>query len=181
MRLRFPIPARLLAGFLANLALLALGFWLVFRAQFGAASSQIFAGIAEPRVQVVVERLGAELREMPNTEWNGLLALEGKTLGIEISLYDGEMEPIAGPKLNVPAEVRERILALTPHARGGRGGRSPPPPVEDVLFGDSGFSDVLGGDFLGLPPDRSERRPPHGERRPPPGESGPKPIPLDHV
>ena len=75
MRVRFPIPARLLVGFFANLALLALGFWLLFRAQFGAASHQIFEGIAEPRVQALAERVSAELRTRPERDWDRVLAI----------------------------------------------------------------------------------------------------------
>src|SRR5437763_1329854 len=49
MRPRLSIPSRLLAGFFANLALLALGFWLVFPAQFGAAAwSSCAAAVARP-------------------------------------------------------------------------------------------------------------------------------------
>src|SRR3954466_11236140 len=116
MRVRLSIPARLLAGFFANLALLALGFWLVFRAQFGAASNQIFAGIAEPRVQALVERVSAELRAQPDAQWERVLAGHTKALGVEFSLYDGELRLVAGPRQDLPEGVAKRVRSeLTPH------------------------------------------------------------------
>lgn len=197
MRVRFSIPARLLVGFVANLALVALGFWLVFRAQFGASSGDLFASIAEPRVQALTERLGAELRAQPRSDWDRVLAGHTKALGIEFSLYDGDLRTVAGPALELPKEVMERIGELTPHGRDRADGRRPPPPPraddeglgggqrrpqtpeETALFG---AEDFLGGGRFGPPPSR-EGRPPPREGWPPPGggppDRAPSPQPMD--
>jgi two-component system sensor histidine kinase CpxA len=160
MGVRLSIPARLLAGFFANLALLALGFWLVFRAQFGAASNQIFAGIAEPRVQALVERVSAELRAQSDAHWERVLAGHTKALGVEFSLYDGEMRLVAGPRQDLPEELAKRVRnELTPHVLNRPADRSP--PGDGPLF----------GELLGLP-----MPPPQG--RPPP-RGGPEPPPMD--
>ena len=105
MRVRLPISTRLLAGFFANLALLGLGFWLVFRAQFGAASNQIFAGIAEPRVQALAERVSAELRAQSESSWDRVLAGHTKALGVDFSLYNGDLRLVAGPRQELPDEM----------------------------------------------------------------------------
>ena len=166
MRLRFPIPAKLFVGFLANLALLALGFWLVFRAQFGTASSQLFAGIAEPRVQALAERLGGELRTQPRAMWGRLLEGHTKALGVQFAIYDGELRQVAGKRLHLPADlvmkVREELAPHTlnrpeDHRGPPQGG---PPPFDDIF----GFAP---------PPD--DRPPPRGG----PPDRGREPPPMD--
>jgi two-component system sensor histidine kinase CpxA len=164
MGVRLSIPARLLAGFFANLALLAVGFWLVFRAQFGAASNQIFAGIAEPRVQALVERVSAELRAQSDAHWERVLAGHTKALGVEFSLYDGEMRLVSGPQQDLPEELAKRVRnELTPHVLNRPADRSP--PADGPLF----------GELLGLPVPPPQGRPP--PRGGPPG--GPEPPPMD--
>jgi two-component system sensor histidine kinase CpxA len=115
MRVPLSIATRLLAGFFANLALLAFGFWLVFQAQFGVTSNQLFAGIAEPRVQALAERLGAELRPLPHHEWDRVLAAHSKALEMDFAVYDGEMRRFAGANLELPNEVMGKIIELSPH------------------------------------------------------------------
>lgn len=158
MQLRFPIPARLLAGFLANLALLALGFWLVFRAQFGSSSNQLFESIAEPRVQAVAERVSAALRVEEPSRWNGVLQMHTDVLGVEFSLFDGDLQTVAGPLKELPAPVKQDVMGeLTPHLldRSPEGPRpqGEPPPFDDIF---------------GLPPPPPPRgeRPPRREPRP---------------
>ena len=169
MRFRFPIPAKLLAGFFANLALLALGFWLVFRAQFGASSNQMFTSIAEPRVQALAERVSSELRAQQRMAWDRVLSGHTEALGVEFSLYNGDLQYIAGVKQDLPSDLLKRVQEqLTPHIQNRASERppaedgSPPPPEFDDIFGPSLFSD-------GPPP-----RP-----APPPRERGHEPPPMD--
>lgn len=165
MRVRLPIPTRLLAGFFANLALLGLGFWLVFRAQFGSASNQIFAGIAEPRVQALAERVSAELRAQSQSSWDRVLAGHTRALGVDFSLYNGDMRLVAGPQQELPEEMMKRVRnELTPHALNRPEGR--PPPPDDPSFLD---------DITGLPPFPREGAP--ARVGPPPGV--PEPPPMD--
>src|SRR5436190_2175671 len=79
------------------------------RAQFGAASNQLFAGIAEPRVQAVAERLSAELRSQTRDRWDRILAAHSKALGVEFSLRDGELQPMAGVRQDLPEELVKNI------------------------------------------------------------------------
>ncbi|MFZ4766956.1 MAG: sensor histidine kinase, partial [Roseimicrobium sp.] len=151
--MRFPIPAKLLVGFLANLVLLALGFLAVFRAQFGGAWSEIFSGIAEPRVQALAVQLSAELRSQNPSRWSQLLQTHAKALGVDITLLDGDLEPFAGPSITVPPLIYEKVAAsLTPHRR-APSGREPPPRPEPLPF-----DDLFG--FPGDPPPDG-RPPPH--------------------
>lgn len=158
MQLRFPIPARLLAGFLANLALLALGFWLAFQAQFGSSSNQLFESIAEPRVQAVAERVSAALRAEEPSRWNGVLEMHTHALGVEFSLFDGEHRNVAGPLKDLPDSVKKDVMGeLTPHLldrvpEGPRPQEEPPP-----------FDDIFG---LPPPPQPRGERPPRRDPHP---------------
>lgn len=165
MRLRFPIPAKLLVGFFANLALLALGFWMVFRAQFGSSSGQIFAGIAEPRVQALVERVSSELRAQTETHWDRVLEGHTKASGVEFSLFDGDLRHMAGTRLELPAELVATVQdQLTPHALNRPPPQRRPPPPDDAPLP---FDDVFG--FAPSPDDRPPRRgPPPPRHEPPP-------------
>jgi two-component system, OmpR family, sensor histidine kinase CpxA len=162
VKFRFPILAKLLAGLLMNLLLLALCFWLVFRAQFGGSSNEIFASIAGPRVQVMAERLSADLRDQSQAEWDQVLASYASALRLKFALFDGEFEQVAGSAMELP-EVFQKELRneFAPHQldREGNPERRRPPPrrLEDEFFGDP------------FPP---RDGPPHA----PPGKGGPTPM-----
>jgi len=100
-RFHFPIPAKLLAGFIANVALLAIGFLWVFNAQFGSATNDLFTGIAEPRVQVVAQAIGEDLRGRGWAEWEQILAEKSRETGVEFSLFDGTLRPGCGSSSGV--------------------------------------------------------------------------------
>lgn len=168
-RLRFPIPAKLLLGFIANLALLAIGFLWVFSAQFGSATNDLFTGIAEPQVQAVAQGIGEDLRGRGWAEWEQLLAEKSKETGVEFSLFDGMLRPVAGALQAIPEDLEPQIREGLLRRRSGPGGREdaprfgepfgPPPPHE--------------GDF-DFPPPPHERGgpPPHERGGPPPHERG---------
>ncbi len=162
VRFRFPIPAKLLAGLVVNLALVVLGFWLMFRAQFGDASSELVAGMAEPRLQAVAERLAAELRERIPDQWGALLEEHHEQMdGIQFSIFDGELQPFSGPLKELPesllAKVREKLtphLLSRPERRGGGdrpGSRPPPPPPPPPELDPLG--DIFGRERRPMPPD----------------------------
>ncbi|HSI63566.1 MAG TPA: HAMP domain-containing sensor histidine kinase [Candidatus Saccharimonadia bacterium] len=175
MRVQFPIPVKLLAGFLANVVLIALGFWLVFRAQFGGASSGIMEGIMEPRLQSLAERTAAELREHPQTRWESILQTHSTALGIELSLFNHDIEPMAGPRRVLPADLLATVTEkLTPHLRrrGGEGNNPPPPenrPPPPVPRGLNPLDDIF-GPTPDTPPPPPQGRDRDSERGPPPME-----------
>ncbi len=176
-RLPFPIFAKLVAGVVANLALLAIGFFWVFRAQFGSATNDLFRGIAEPRVQATAQRIGEELRGQGWERWDTVLAAASKASGVEYSLFDGTLRPVAGPLRDFPEEVRREIRRTL--VRGGPRPRPlfadgppeepdwdrPPPPERGPGPGPE-------EEFDGFPPPHPP--PPHG--RPPHRERAPEPM-----
>lgn len=170
MRVRFPIPVKLLAGFLANVALIVLGFWLVFRAQFGGASGELMAGIMEPRLQALAERIAAELREHPQESWEGILQAHSEALGIELSLFDSEVEPVGGPRNVLPPDLLAAVTEkLTPHLRRRPAEGTPPPPP----------GNRPPPPHLGLNPLDDIFEFPPGSRPPPPRDRERSPPPMD--
>jgi two-component system sensor histidine kinase CpxA len=170
MRVRFPIPVKLLAGFLANAALIALGFWIVFRSQFGGVSSGLMQGIMEPRLQATAERISAELREQPPSRWEGLLRGHSQALGIDLSLFDSEIEYVTGVHRSLPPDLFETVKEkLTPHLRRrgeGSGPRPAPPPPPPL--GLDPLDDVFGSSEGARPPPPAPDRDDDRGRGPPP-------------
>ncbi|QIF05921.1 HAMP domain-containing histidine kinase [Roseimicrobium sp. ORNL1] len=171
MRVRFPIPVKLLAGFLANVALIALGFWIVFRSQFGGASSGLMQGIMEPRLQAMAERIAAELRDHPRSAWGTLLKDHSETLGIEFSLFDSEVQYVTGAHESLPPDLLEAVKEkLTPHLRRRGDGNGPPrqPPPPPPPLGLDPLDDIFGSS--------GGARPPPPPRRDDEQDRGPRPI-----
>lgn len=176
IRFRFPIPAKLLAGLLGNLALLGIGFLAVFRAQFGSGSNELFTAIAGPRVQAAAQRIGEELRSRKPAQWDEVLASASRADGIEYSLFDGAMLPVAGPLKTLPGELQAGIR------RAFLRGRRPPRPFEEEAPpGEADFE-------IDRPPPRFREfdGPPGGAGRqafppppPPPHRPDPEPAPID--
>lgn len=163
VRVRFSIPVKLLIGFLANLALLVAGFWLVFHSEFGGVSGRVLAGVAEPRLQAVAVQISAALRERPPSEWTSYLQTQSEALGIGVSIFDADVGPLAGVQQTLPVSLEKQVKEkLAPHLRrpGFREGRPPPPPPP-------GLSPL--DDLLGFEDESAGRRPPP-PRSPPPME-----------
>jgi two-component system sensor histidine kinase CpxA len=157
VRLHLKIPAKLLAGFAANLLLLAIGFTLVFQAQFGSATNELFAAIAEPRIQAVAQRIGEDLRMGGREGWDEVLRLASSRLDIEFALFDAELRPMAGEIQELPPEVVQQV-------RAGLIRRRPPPrhPPQEPPPPEDGFEPPM------PPHPPGWNRPPHREPEPEP-------------
>ena len=163
---RFPIPLKLLVGFAANLLLLAVGFFWVFRAQFGSATNELFTSIAEPRVQAVAQRIGEDLRAASREDWDRILREASTVSGVEFSLFDGTLLRVAGPLPELPpeleAEIRRNLIRGGPPRRrfedGPREEFDRPPPPED--------------DFHRPPPPHGGGPPPRHDQAPPMDPAG---------
>lgn len=121
MRLRLPLFARFLVWLLLNLVLLAAVFSLVVRTEFR--PDALIAGIAGERVQQVADVIFGELRSRPKEEWTSILERFGTGYGVKFALVGDQHDIIAGAKLELPEEVRQRI-----RGRGGPRRDGGPPP-----------------------------------------------------
>jgi len=125
MRLRFPLYGKVLFWFFVNLLLiaaLAAGF---VRMQFRLRMDWLLAGPAGERLEAMSEVIAADLRERPVARWNEVLERYHTANGATFALFRGDAQQLAGPPLDPPTEVREKL-----HERRGppNNPRPPPPP-----------------------------------------------------
>lgn len=163
MKLRLPIPAKLLLWFTLNLVLLTAGFYALFRWQFGGVSNGLFASIAGPAVQRIAEDLGEELRNYrTDDEWTAVLQRRGKALGVDLALFIDPGHQTGGSPMVLPTDLAEKLEAQLPEAprRDEIDGRPDQPPPRRGEPGDA-LSFLLDGD----PPDHPPEPPP-GRGRP---------------
>ena len=125
MNLRLPLFVRILGWFFLNLALLAVGFWLLLRSEFRL--EPLIAGIAGERAQRTADALLAELRERPAAEWDAALTRQGEVYGVQFLVVREDGQRVAGPELTLPGEVAARLRPRGGPARGETARPEPPP------------------------------------------------------
>lgn len=141
MRARFPIPLKILVFFAANLAVLGMAFWFVFRSQFGDVSGGLFATLTGPAVQTLGETVGADLRAAEESKWEEVLAGVEQKYGVQAALFVDERQQVAGKRMELPEAFGRMIQEQLPKAPPVP--RVPPPRREDFM------DDLFGREFLG--------------------------------
>jgi two-component system sensor histidine kinase CpxA len=121
MKPRLPLFTKVLFLAFLNLCLLSLVFALFVRVQFRLDAGSFLLAPAQNRIMAVAHTLAFELDETPPAAWDRVLARYAQTNGVGFYLLDEEGERVAGPELQVPPEVADRI----PRRQRPRGG---PPP-----------------------------------------------------
>ncbi len=117
MKMRLPIPAKLLLWFTLNLVLLTAGFYALFRWQFGGISNGLFASIAGPAVQRVAEDIGEELRShRSDEEWTTVLLQKEKSLGVDLGLFIDPNNQTGGRAMELPTDLAEKLVEQLPGA-----------------------------------------------------------------
>ena len=109
MRARLPLVAKILFLAFLNLCLLALVIAIIVRVQFRLDARSFLLAPAQDRIMAVAHRLSLELDETPAGTWDSLLARYSQTYGVGFCLYDERGDRLAGPELQLPREVVERI------------------------------------------------------------------------
>lgn len=112
--------------------------------------SFILSSIRE-RVMGVTHELALELYENEAEDRTAVLGKYRARLGVDLYLFDNNGTQLAGPRVELPPQVRAKLVA-------GRPGPSNGPPT---------------GPLLGLPSRPSPGPPPWGDERPPPPDGGP--------
>jgi len=126
MRLRFPIAAKMAAWLLLHLALLAIGGWIFFRAQFHDGFDSLLAATAAPRVESLADTVVRAVRDASETQWRETLATLSKAHGVPLAIYQNSGEWVAGARFDVPEKVAEELARPT-----DPGPRRPNPPRAD--------------------------------------------------
>ena len=137
MRPRLPLFTKVLFVAFLNLCLLGLVFVVMARVQFRVDPGSFLLAPAQNRIMAMAHALALELDVTAPAGWDAALARYAQTNGVALYLIDEEGERVAGPELQAPAEVADRIPrrrrgrpAGPGGAREGRGGQ-PPAPVRD--------------------------------------------------
>jgi two-component system sensor histidine kinase CpxA len=124
MKRRLPLSTKILLLVLLNLTLLAIVFGIFVRVQLRLELESFLLAPARERITSVSRLLALELEDTPESNRNELLARYSAAHGVTFYLFRGEGEQVAGPGVDLPEQVRERLR------RGRFRGRLPvlPPP-----------------------------------------------------
>lgn len=156
MNPRFPLTAKILLWFSANLLLLMFIAWLGLRFATRSGFDSFLAGHVGGRVESTARAILGELESKPRSEWNGVLARYGEAHGVKFILLGEELQTLAGEEVDLPESLRSQ-LPRPPRGGDGPGpNRRGPPPGE------------LGGSSFGPPGTKS----PGGKQRPPAESNG---------
>jgi len=159
----FPLYAKILLWFLANVVLVgAAAFWMV-REQFGLDRTLLLTRDGRARLQLRAEQTMEALSAAGSdrAEADAVLARLGEDEGMRFALFDAGGKPVAGEALELPPPLRERLGAG--RLRGGPPGRpggGPPPGAVDPgtrAPGPRGISGPEGGGRAADEPGRRER------------------------
>src|SRR5258708_33281841 len=96
MRTRFPLYAKILIWFFLNVIFLCATFFVVARVQFKFGLDSLVAGPAGEQIQRVTQLLTMELRDRPRSEWDGVLQRFSEAYKVEVLLFRGDGEQLAG-------------------------------------------------------------------------------------
>ncbi len=132
MKVHLPIYARLLLGFLLNLAFLGAVFYGFFRLQFRVDMDSLLLGRAGDRIQAVGEVIAAELADTPEADWGRVLDRFSQAYRAQFFLFRADGTQAGGEAIELPLEVRERIAGSQespsePPGRSSIARRGPPP------------------------------------------------------
>ncbi|MDB6133776.1 MAG: molecular chaperone Hsp90 [Verrucomicrobiales bacterium] len=121
----FPLRWKILSWFFVNLALIALGIFLLFRAQFRVGIDSLLNGPTGDRLEALARPLAAELRATPDrSKWPAAFAraTEGwRARGMQAALMRNDGVLLAGEVPALPVEIRQAIENFDRRKRGGFG------------------------------------------------------------
>ncbi len=116
----FRLTTKILLLALANVAVLG-GLFLAFvRLQLGQDFESFLMTTARERILSESRSIALEMRDSEASSWTQVLAEHSATHGVTFALYRGDGDWVAGPKLSLPKELKERFVA----PMGGRGRES---------------------------------------------------------
>ena len=129
MAARLPLFTKVLFLAFLNLCLLGLVIAFIVRVQFRMDARSFLLAPAQDRIMAVAHVLALELEETPPGMWDPVLERYSETHGVGFHLFDEGGDRLAGPELQLPREVVERI------PRRARRRDSSPPPARPIPTG----------------------------------------------
>jgi two-component system sensor histidine kinase CpxA len=158
MRPRFPLSAKILLWFFANLLLIAIAAYAFLEFEFHLGPESLLGGRAGRRVDALADLVNGEMNAESPGQWDSVLARAGNLYGLHLLVATPEGRRVAGEEIALPAEVVARLYRPRPPLLPGPV-RPPPPEGQDAA----------------QPPPPREDQPPGGQPPPP----GPPDQPRD--
>ncbi len=145
MRPTFPLSAKILLWFFANLLLIALAAYAFLEFEFHLGPESLLGGRAGHRVDALADLVNGETATASPAHWDDVLARAGNLYGLHLLIVAPDGHRVAGESIALPQDVIARLYRDHPHG---------PPP----------FPPLQGGEMR--PPDRADQppdrdRPPH--------------------
>ena len=119
----FRLTTKILLLALGNVAVLGILFLAFVRLQLGQDLESFLMTTARERILSESRSIALEMRDSEASTWDQVLADHSSAHGVTFALYRGDGAWVAGEKLKLPEELKER-MASPPGGRGREGGRS---------------------------------------------------------
>jgi two-component system sensor histidine kinase CpxA len=163
----FPLSAKILLWFFANLLLIAIAAYAFVEFEFHLGPESLLGGRAGRRVDALADLVSGEIGAESPSQWSGVLARAGDLYGIHLLIVTPDGRRLAGEDIPLPAPVLARLYRPRPPQHRGPLPPLPPPGAGQLLDGQP------------PPPDHPpDDRP--GPDRPPPGPRDRRMIHTDH-
>jgi len=107
---RFSLSTKFVLLALLNVAMLAVVFVIFVRWQLSEEFESFLMTTARERIGSVSRSLALELQQQDRSQWSKLLAQYSNEHGVTFALYRNDETLIAGPKLELPPAVAERLV-----------------------------------------------------------------------
>ena len=133
MRARYPLSAKILLWFFANLLVIAIAAYAFIEFEFHLGPESLLAGRAGRRVDALAELVSGELNAEAPSQWDSVLARAGNLYGLRLVLTTPDGRHVAGEEISIPDDViarlyRPRPPGLSPRAPHAQETELPPPP-----------------------------------------------------
>ncbi|MGV3772347.1 MAG: HAMP domain-containing sensor histidine kinase [Verrucomicrobiales bacterium] len=114
MKLSFPLYLKILGWFFLNVLALGVTGLLLLAFQFHLGPEILLSGRSGDRLRALTHTLSEELYARPREEWGEILERFSAGYGLEIRVYGHDQEMIAGPALELPQELKEKLSVRRP-------------------------------------------------------------------
>ena len=157
MRPRFPLSAKILLWFFANLLLIATAAYAFIEFEFHLGPESLLGGRAGRRVDALADLVNGEMNAESPSQWDSVLARAGNLYGLHLLVVGPDGRRMAGEDVTVPQDVIAQLFRPRPPQPPGPLRPPPLPPGQ-------------GMDLPLLPP----------QGMPGPQPPGPPPGPREH-
>ncbi len=133
---KFPLSAKILLWFFANLLLVGIAAYAFIEFEFHLGPESLLGGRAGGRVEALADLVNGEIDAVPADQWNDILARAGNLYGIHLLISTPDGRRVAGEEIALPDPVIARLFrprppqppGAPPGPRGPEDGGPPPPP-----------------------------------------------------